>query len=309
MNCSNMIVGPTVTAIGMAAPRPRPFSAVTAVMARGLKILIVFMTFAALAAFPVASPSRADGIDWSVSKEMNPRPAKLELTPVDRGNAYEIWAGVISSSYGVTVGFVGALYERGYDFGEIALLLELSEASGKKPPDIVVLRKKGHGWGVIAKSLGVHPSALERAKGNESLFRRYVLAERLALYYGLPDDEGLILLSEKGYGFGDIALAVNLCVHSGASLRDVIRTREKSPKWKGVAEKFKVSPANLRVPPAELKSRKEKEQGESKEKAKKQGSGKQKTTTEKTGGSVKKAPESKRPDGCPQSCKKKCWES
>lgn len=263
--------------------------------------LAVFMVCAA-SAFLVTSPlSLAGDIDWSLSVDISSKPSKLELSPVDRGSAFEIWAEVISSSYSVSIGFVKALYDRGYDYGEVALMLELSSVSGKKPSEVAVLRKKGLGWGVIAKKLGIHPSRLKRAKGNESLFRRYVLADRLAGYYGIPDSKGLVILSKKGYGFDEVVLAVNLCAHSGAPLREVIKAREKSPKWKRVAEKFKLSPVKLSAPPAKLKAEKAKAKAKAQESTKGKAEGKglekgKKKTDEKKGSGEKDHTK-----GCPAS--------
>jgi len=275
-------------------------------LARRFVCPVILVILATVTAF--VAVSLAGDIDWSVSASISSRPSKLELSPVDRGSAYEIWAKVISSSYGVSIGFVKGLYDRGYGFDEVALILEFSSLSEKGPSDIAVLRKKGLGWGAIAKELGVHPSALKRAKGKESLFTRYVLANRLAGYYGIPDSEVLVLLSEKGYGFDDIVLAVNLCAHSGAALRDIIKTRETAPKWKGVAEKFKVSPVKLSAPPAKLKEERAKE----KEKQKAKVGEKQKATSGGKAKGKEKASEEKGanrgcPKSCSESCSKRCW--
>ncbi|UCF79551.1 MAG: hypothetical protein JSW03_04725 [Candidatus Eiseniibacteriota bacterium] len=255
-----------------------------------------------------AAANAAGDIDWSLSAEIRSRPSKLELSPVDRGSARELWAEVIAGSYGVTVSFVKGLHDRRYDFGDIALMLEFSSASGKKSSDVAVLMRKGLGWGAIAKELGVHPSALKRAKGNESLFRRYVLAERLAGYYGMPDEKPLMFLAEKGYDFDEIVLAVNLCVHSGAPLREVVKSREKSPKWRGVAEAFKVSPTKLSVVPEGIKEKKAKGEKKAKEKTEQ----KEKATSPDKAKGKKSNPEKKSAEkgcsrSCAESCSKKCW--
>ncbi len=284
-------------------------NALTGDFRRRATALVLLLACGAMALSANAPPGLAGDIDWSLTASISSKPSKLELSPVDRGSANELWVEVVSNSYGVTTGYVKALYDRGYDYGEVALLLEISSASNKKPADVVVLRKKGLGWGVIAKELGVHPSALKRAKGQESLFRRYVLADRLAGYYGMPDNKALLLMVEKGYDFDEIVLAVNLCAHSGAPLREVVSARLKSKKWKGVAEKFKLSPLKLSVPPKGFKEKKEKkEKAGAEEEA--QGKGKdskkgKKETGEKKG-SAKKGARSSCPSSCPESCPARC---
>lgn len=230
----------------------------------------------------------AGEIDWSLNPDMGKKPPRSELSPLESGSANELWAEVLASSYHVTVDFVNSLYERRLDFGEIALMLDIAQASKKDPSEIALLMRKGSGWGAIAKQVGIHPAEMERAKGKDSLFRRYVLARCLAGYYGIPDSEVLVLLNEKGYGFDEIAIAVNVCAHSGTPLRDVIAARASGAKWKIVAGKFKMSPAQLGKPPAEYPA----------VKAKNKGSGK---PTE--GASGKKA----RSADCSKTCPRKCY--
>jgi hypothetical protein len=190
-------------------------------------------------------------IDWSLSADISKKPAGVRPSPLDRGSAFDLWAEVLVSTYGVSIDFVRGLYDRGYEYGDIALLMELCRTANKEPADVVKFKRQGLGWGAVARRLGVHPSALDRAKGNESLFRRYVLARSLGHYYKIPDSGGLEMLNEKGYSFDDIALAVNVSAHTGAPLREVVSARQSGMRWRFVAEKFKMSPAKLGTPPRE----------------------------------------------------------
>jgi hypothetical protein len=271
----------------------RSLNALSSDVARRAATLAVLFFCAALAFLVTVPVSLAGDVDWSLSAKISSKPSELKLSPVDRGSARELWVEVISSSYGVSVGFVKALYDRGYDYGEVALMLEFSSASKKEPSDVAVLRRKGLGWGVIAKKLGVHPSALKRAKGKESLFRRYVLADRLAGYYRMPDSKALMLLAEKGYDFDEVVLAVNLCAHSGAPLREIVGARAKTPKWKGVAKKFELSAVKLSVPPAEFKKKKAKDEPKGKVEGK--SSKKEKKESDEKKGAGKKGAKSSCP--------------
>lgn len=210
-------------------------------------VFLCFLTSALFVAFPAACSGE---IDWTIGADVAKKPAKLEISPLESASVNEIWAQVLASSFNTSVSFVNSLYDRGYNFQDIALMMEIANASKKEPSDIAVLRRKGLGWGAIAKQLGVRPAALEKANGKDSLFRRYVLAQCLAGYYGIPDTEGLALLNEKGYGFDEIAVAVNVSALSGAPLRDVIAARATGSKWRIVAEKFKMDPGKLGKPPA-----------------------------------------------------------
>ena len=239
-----------ITAIGM---RRGKGVRRTGIVQRAPRFLFsIVLLFSLSLAFLVVLPNVCVGvIDWSLSADTPKRPSNLKLSPIDRGNVNTIWAEVIAGSYQVTIDFVNSLYDRRYDFDEIALMLEMAKASKKDPSEIAVLRRNGLGWGAIAQRLGIHPAAMGKAKGKDSLFKRYLLAQRLAGYYGIPDSEVLTLLNEKGYGFDEMAIAVNVCAQSGTPLRDVIAARATGAKWRIVAEKFKMSPAKLTTPPAE----------------------------------------------------------
>ncbi len=212
-------------------------------------------------------------VDWAVGVELSNKPSEVKTSAAEKGMAYDLWAGILVTNYGVTVEFVTKLYDRGYDYGDVCLLLEVAKDSGKKPVEVAELKSRGLGWGAIAKRLGVHPSSLERAKGNESLFKRYQLVECLGRYYGMPDNSGLVLLNERGYDFDEIVLAVNLSAHTGTPLRDIVVFRQGGKKWRLVAEKFKMSPAKLsslhvRATAEEKKKSKQKDTGKEKTEAK-----------------------------------------
>ena len=217
---------------------------------RASRSLVAFLFLAAALAPLVSVPAPSSAaIDWTLSADIAKKPASVKLSALDRGSAYELWSDVLVTNYGVTARFVRALYDRGYDYGDVAMLMEDSRAAKKEPEDVAPYRLKGLGWGAIAKKLGVHPASLERAKGNESLFRRYTLARCLANYHKLPDDGSFVLLNEKGYGFDEIVLAANVSAHAGVPLRTVVAERQSGMKWRSVVEKHNMSPAKLGAPP------------------------------------------------------------
>ncbi|MCX5801779.1 MAG: hypothetical protein NTX17_10405 [Candidatus Eisenbacteria bacterium] len=239
--------------------------------------------------FLVVLPGMSAGdIDWSLGDKVARKPSRVELSPLERGSVNDLWVAIISGHYHVGGDFVNSLYDRGYSFDEIVPMLEMAKASKKDPSEIVILRRKGLDWNGIARKLGVRPAAMEKAKGKDLLFKRYVLAQCLADYYGIRDSEGLALLNEKGYGFGEIAIGVNVCANSGAPLRDVIATRATGARWRIVAEKVKMPPGKLGKPPA----------GYSGEKAKDKGSGKAPESTGK---------KKDRTADCSKTCPKKCY--
>ena len=206
--------------------------------------------FVVLLSSGLLQDASAAGVNWAIAPDVAKKPAKLEISPLDRGSVNDIWARVLASSFNIKTSFVTSLYDRGYDYGDVALMVEIAATAKKDPADIAVLKRRGLGWGAIAKQLGVRPPALEKAKGKDSLFRRYLLAQCLAAYYGIPGGDGLALLNEKGYDFDEITMAVNVSALSGAPLQEVISARSGGSQWRAVAERFKLDPAKAGKPPA-----------------------------------------------------------
>ena len=217
---------------------------------RTARLLVAFWVLVAVAAPLALVPGVSSGaVDWALSPDIPKKPSSVKLSGLDRGTAYELWVDVLVKDYGLSAKYVRALYDRGYDYGDVALLIEISRAADKDPRDVAPFKVQGLGWGAIAKKLGVHPASLERAKGNESLYRRYTLARCLSTYHRMPDDRPLVLLSEKGYGFDEIILAANVCAHTGSPLKSVVSARHTGMKWRFVAENHKMSPGKLGTPP------------------------------------------------------------
>lgn len=224
----------------------------TFVSGRTTCLLVSFLALVAVSVPLVSLPGVSSAaVDWTLSADIPKKPSGVKLSGLDSGTAYNLWVDVLVTNYGISVKFVKGLYDRGYDYGDIALLMEISRAARKEPEEVAPLKRQGQGlgWGAIAKRLGVHPASMERAKGSDSLFRRYTLSRCLANYHRMPDDRALVLLNEKGYGFEEIVLAANVSAHTGSPLRSVVSARQSGMKWRYVAEKHKMSPAKLGTPP------------------------------------------------------------
>jgi len=71
----------------------------------------------------------------------------------------------LSADFQVALPDLQALLDKGYKPGELWLALELAKASGKSLTEVIALTngKAGHGWGVVAQSLGIKPGSKEFA--------------------------------------------------------------------------------------------------------------------------------------------------
>jgi hypothetical protein len=69
---------------------------------------------------------------------------------------------LIAAKFNVSVDVLSPYLAQGYRPGEIWLALELSKVSGKSLDEVIALATKdGHGWGVVAASLGIKPGSAE----------------------------------------------------------------------------------------------------------------------------------------------------
>ena len=86
-----------------------------------------------------------------------------DVASLDQGTASDSKALLarLSSRFGVTQAQIDSLATEGYKPGEIWLALELSQVTGKSLDEVVALAQgqEGHGWGLVAKSLGIAPGS------------------------------------------------------------------------------------------------------------------------------------------------------
>ncbi|HUX41587.1 MAG TPA: hypothetical protein VMV83_10520 [Rectinemataceae bacterium] len=69
----------------------------------------------------------------------------------------------LSLEFKVSTTTLDGLLAQGYKPGEVWLALELAKASGKSLSDVIALAegKSGHGWGLVAQTLGLKPGSKE----------------------------------------------------------------------------------------------------------------------------------------------------
>jgi len=209
-----------------------------------------------------ASPGLAD---FNININIGPPPPVVVVREeVDLG--YNLIFGVVAAELLISREEIVVFY-RNYRLPpeDVVLIFYLAKASGRPPIYIHQLRGKGHGWGVIAKQLGLHPSAarwLNKANAHDIYITR-VIATR----YGLPP-ERVLVLREKGYKINEIALAVNVAHQSNRDVAEVFEMRGKGLKWKEIGERHKIDERRVAEPSEVVrgKGRVEKEKDEEKEK-------------------------------------------
>lgn len=85
----------------------------------------------------------------------------------------------LREKYSVSERELNFLSKKGYTLAEIQYLALLAKQSGKSVNDVAALHSKGIGWGVLAKRLGVQPSALRKLIVKEKKAEKVMIKERV----------------------------------------------------------------------------------------------------------------------------------
>lgn len=116
-------------------------------------LILLLGVLAAAFAFGQDAPPPGDGLD------------ELDELAEDLDTADDPAALLarLSASYGVPLADLEAYVAQGYKPGELWLALELAAATDRPLSEVVALAegRSGHGWGLVAKVLGIEPGKAE----------------------------------------------------------------------------------------------------------------------------------------------------
>ena len=119
-------------------------------------IILLFFTSACLAA------------DFSANLKIKTGDAQLDMHLANINSKASTPTGAnkvkteLREKYSVSERELNFLSKKGYTLAEIQYLALLAKQRGKPINDVAALHSKGIGWGVMAKRLGVKPSALRK---------------------------------------------------------------------------------------------------------------------------------------------------
>ncbi|NPV53052.1 MAG: hypothetical protein HPY71_05965 [Firmicutes bacterium] len=139
-------------------------------------------------------------------------------------------------------------------------LFYISADSYYSPTEVLVMRRKGHGWGKLASSImktkkkghGYSRVAVYRRYSsysgyNDDGFERAMYARFLSEYYAVPERDITIWLT-KGYTYSDITVALNLSARARVAPASVLALRARGTSWRGIAGKYKVKYEDISKP-------------------------------------------------------------
>jgi hypothetical protein len=111
---------------------------------------------------------------------------------------------------------------------------------------IAYWRQHGHGWGRIAKDLGIHPGAFNKMRRgldwdrvSDDEFERMVTVWYLSQHYGVPQ-ETVYTWQRGGQPLLGILIGLDLGAKSHRSPSDLFKARRSSSSWYMVADKVGV---------------------------------------------------------------------
>ncbi len=137
---------------------------------------------------------------------------------------------------------------------EILTAMYLARLAGADHHMVVGLRSRGHGWGRIAKDMGIHPGAFNKLRKGFQVgsvtdvgFEEAVLMWFLSEYYQTPQSS-IIGFREQGHPFLGIFLALDFSSKSGRPPGHLLGERGQGGSWKAVGQGAGFSDDQLKHP-------------------------------------------------------------
>lgn len=177
----------------------------------------------------------------------------VAVTDVDLGEALLIAA--VGEFFGLETHVVPYYRtEQRMPLPEIVTAMYLARLAGVDHHTAVGLRSRGHGWGRIAKDMGIHPGTFNKLRKGFQVetatdvgFEEAVLIWFLSEYYRTPQSS-IIGFREQGHPFLGIFLALDFSSKSGKAPGHLLGERSHGGSWKAVGQAVGFSEDQLKHP-------------------------------------------------------------
>lgn len=129
----------------------------------------------------------------------------------------------------------------------LAPAVVIAKVGKKDLKEIVKMRSKGHGWGVIAHRLGVHPGAFNQqrvalSKLSDDELIAVVWLSVVSQSFGIPTSQ-VVKLRQRGLDWGDVIAALQVSTASQSPPEKVVALwQEMGKDWSKVRTQLGVSP-------------------------------------------------------------------
>lgn len=163
--------------------------------------------------------------------------------------------GAIGSFFGLDTKVVATYHHRQrLCFSHIVLMMYLARRAGCDHHHVAALRSRGHGWGRIAKDLGIHPGTFNKmrkglapGRGGDKAFEESALIWFLATYHGASHND-VRRYKDRGHSLPDIFIALDFSSKSGKGPGDLLAHRNRAKSWHRVANAVGLSSPCLKQP-------------------------------------------------------------
>ncbi len=163
--------------------------------------------------------------------------------------------GAIGSFFGLDTKVVVTYRERHRrSFSHIVLMMYLAKLAGCDYHHVAGLRGRGHGWGRIAKDLGIHPGTFNKMRkgfnpsgAGDKAFEESALVWFLASYHGASQHD-VRRWQGRGHSAPDIFIALDFSSKCGKRPDDLLARRAKTRSWHSVGTAVGLSGPSIKEP-------------------------------------------------------------
>jgi len=156
----------------------------------------------------------------------------------------------VTTTFGVDSASVTGLRQAGWTWGDIYLLANIADLSGRPILEIANLRSQGQSWSDIASRYNLTTAQITSPAVVETRVAGYTAEFGYQPIYYQTDPWGNPVLtrydaerlSRMGYDWQSIAIAANIAAKTGARVSDVLAWIDRGYTWPQVIREYGVNP-------------------------------------------------------------------
>jgi len=159
----------------------------------------------------------------------------------------------VASAFGIDRASIMALRQTGWSWGDIYLLANISDLSGRSVLDVAGMRSQGQSYSAIAAQLNLTTAQITSPAVVETRVAGFVAEYGFEPLYYQTDPWGNPVLTRydakrlerMGYDWQSIAIAANIAAQTGASVSSVLAWIDRGYTWPQVARIYGVNPKRV----------------------------------------------------------------
>jgi hypothetical protein len=174
---------------------------------------------------------------------------------ISRDSIEQVGIMILAERLGIDPGLILSTRQRTnasvYDLAPVFAIQR--DVRSHRPEDIWEMRRRGMGWGEIAKEIGMHPGTFNKMRNAGEFDVNHIWRDSVSGGFGL-DANTVQRLRNMGLTWQDISTASVLSAESGRSIWQVVDLYRSTRNWSTVASRLGVSQARMNNRVAEWRS-------------------------------------------------------